>query len=232
MNKIDKRKKYIVVLDTETCNGIVEDEKLNLDFSLVYDIGWQVVDKKGNVYERHSFCVREIFIWERELMCSAYYSNKLPQYFLDIKNGKRKVDSFYNIRQLLISEMKKYNCNTVSAHNARFDYRALNNTYRWLTKSKFRYFFPKNTIIWDTLRMATDTICKQKGYICFCERNEYLTKHKNRRVRATAEILYRYISGNNDFIENHTGLEDVEIETKILAQCLRQHKPMRKELFV
>ena len=39
------------------------------------------------------------------------------------------------------------------------------------------------------------------------------------------------ISGNNDFIENHTGLEDVMIEKEILAYCFRQHKDMRKGLF-
>jgi hypothetical protein len=58
-----------------------------------------------------------------------------------------------------------------------------------------------------------------------------MTKHKNPRVRLTAEILYRYITGNNDFIESHTGLEDVLIETKIMSHCFRQHKKMEKKLF-
>ena len=35
----------------------------------------------------------------------------------------------------------------------------------------------------------------------------------------------------NDFVENHTGLEDVEIETKILVYCLKSHVKMRKLLF-
>ena len=58
-----------------------------------------------------------------------------------------------------------------------------------------------------------------------------MTKHKTPQPRFTAEILYRFISGNKDFIENHTGLEDVMIEKEILAYCFRQHKAMRKGLF-
>ena len=49
--KIDKRKKYLIGIDTETCNGLVDkDGKVDLSQSLVYDIGWQVVDKKGTAY--------------------------------------------------------------------------------------------------------------------------------------------------------------------------------------
>ena len=47
---IDRRKNYYMVLDTETCNGIVVNDKLDLSQSLVYDIGFQVIDKKGTVY--------------------------------------------------------------------------------------------------------------------------------------------------------------------------------------
>jgi len=48
---------------------------------------------------------------------------------------------------------------------------------------------------------------------------------------ATAEIIYRYITGNNTFEERHTGLSDVMIEKDIFAKCLAQHKKMRKLVF-
>ena len=48
---MDKRKTYICVLDTETCNSLTtEDGKIDLSQSLVFDIGYQIIDKKGNVY--------------------------------------------------------------------------------------------------------------------------------------------------------------------------------------
>jgi hypothetical protein len=77
--------------------------------------------------------------------------------------------------------------------------------------------------------MAQDTICQQKTYKRFCEKNGFL--QKNGKVRATAEILYRYISGNMEFVEDHTGLEDVLIEKEIFAKCMAQHKKMRKDVW-
>jgi len=228
---MDRRKKYLIGLDTETCNSFETEKGVDLTQSLVYDIGWVVCDKKGNIYKTRSFVVAETFCGMSDIMKSAYYAEKIPNYWEDIKNGSRIISSFWKIRKTLLEDMKEYRINTVFAHNAGFDNRALNNTFRYLTCSKFRWFFPWDTEIWDTLKMARQTIGKQKSYISFCERHGYMTKHKTPRPRLTAEILYRYLSNNKDFIESHTGLEDVLIETKIMAHCLRQHKKMEKRLF-
>ena len=219
---IDKRKKYIAVIDTETANGM-ED-------SLVYDVGWAIVDKQGKVYCSRSYLVREIFCDEKDLMQSAYYAEKIPAYLEDVQNGKRKILSFQYIRNVFISDCRKYNCTTACAHNARFDLNALNTTRRFLTKSKYRYFFPYGFEIWDTLKMAQDVICKMPTYKRFCSAHADYTL-KNGNPRKTAEILYQYIIKDDTFSESHTGLEDVLIEKEILAYCIRQHKPMRKRLF-
>ena len=47
-----------------------------------------------------------------------------------------------------------------------------------------------------------------------------MTNHATPRPRFTAEVLWRYISKNNDFVESHTGLKDVEIEKEIFTKCL------------
>lgn len=228
---MDKRIHYILVVDTETCNGTVVDDKLDLSDSLVYDLGFAVVDKRGHVYETASFVIKEIFFGMSDVMQSAYYASKIPQYREDITNGKRKAVTFYEARKALLDTMKKYNTTTIAAHNAGFDVRALNTTQRYLTKSKYRFFFPFSTVVWDTLKMARQTIGKQKSYRLFCEINNYLTKHKIPQVRLTAEILHRYLSGDDNFVESHTGLEDVLIEKDILAHCIRQHKKMIKTLY-
>lgn len=228
---MDKRIKYLIGLDTETCNGITINGKVDLSCSLVYDIGYQITDKKGRVYRQRSFIVREIFFGMHNVMKSAYYANKLPKYYEEIAEGKRVVASLYEIKKTLENDMKEFNCNTIFAHNARFDYNALNNTIRYITKSKYRFFFPFGCEIWDTLKMSTDVFGKMKNYCAFCERNGYMTKHKTPRTRFTAEIIYRFLTNNTEFVESHTGLEDVEIETEILKECFRQHKKMRKKLF-
>lgn len=224
-------RKLFIGLDTETCNGIMVNDKLDLSCSLVYDLGWAVVDKYGKVYKTQSFVIFETFVSMKDVMKSAYYAEKIPKYWEDIKEGKRQLVTFNTARNAFLSDMKEYKVDTVFAHNAGFDLRALNNTYRYITKSKHRYFFKFGTQIWDTLKMARDTICKQKSYLSWCERNGYMTKHKKPQARATAEILHRYLTGNENFIESHTGLEDVLIEKDIFKHCLRQHKKMRKALY-
>ena len=219
--KIDRRRTYYIVFDTETCN--------NMDNPLMYDLGFAVVDKMGNVYAHFSFIIYEVFFGMSELMKSAYYSNKLPQYYEDIENGNRKIVTLFTAKKIFNKVCKEYNVRAIIAHNARFDYKSTNGTQRYITKSKYRFFLPYGVELWDTMKMAKDTIAKQKTYIKFCEENNYLTK--NGKVRVTAEILYKYISGNNDFIESHTGLEDVMIEKEIFSKCMAQHKKMRKSAF-
>lgn len=225
---MDKRKSYKIVLDTETA-PIEKQNLVNPYNMLCYDIGWVIVDKKGKVYKTQSFICSEIFFGEEERMKSSYYAKKIPQYLEDIKSGKRKVASYYEIKKALKNDCETWNVNEIYAHNARFDYGALKTTARWIEQKEKSYFYPKSVLLCDTLKMANDTICKQKSYRKFCEENQYLTK--NNQLRKTAEILYRYISGNKDFIESHTGLEDVLIEKEIMVHCYRQKKKMRKNLW-
>ena len=200
--------KYIM-LDTETTNS--------LDDPICYDVGFAVVDKEGTIYETHSFVVAEVFLNE-ELMASAYFIEKVPQYWEDIKKGTRKLAKFNTIRKVLAETMKKYNTNIVIAHNARFDYRSTAKTQRYLTKSKYRYFLPYGTEVWDTLKMAREVLKNDVDYDNFCYNNNYVTKRGCKRF--TAEILYRFFTGDNDFVESHTGLEDVTIEKVIFAECM------------
>ncbi len=231
MTKIDRRRNYIIVMDTETCPLDREYNGVTPFNMFVYDIGWAVVDKHGNVYETKSYINKDIFYGEKDLMNSSYYANKLPQYFEDIENGSRVVASWYEIRNDLVETMKRYETNIVCAHNARFDDGATKNTQRWLTKSKYRYFLPYGTEVWDTMKMCLDVVATMPTYKAFCEENGYMTRHKTPRPQVKAEVIYRFITGDNDFIESHTGLEDVLIEKEILAYCYRKHKKMRKKLY-
>ena len=231
MNKIDRRHIYGICLDTETANTIVtEDGQLDMSNTLFYDLGFQVIDSHGRTYGREfSFVNYDIFVHETELMESAYYAKKIPQYKEDLANGTRTLANTYEIRKALCDVIAEYGCKFVIAHNARFDYNSLNNTQRWITKSKYRYFLPRGLEWWDTLKIARSVMGKMPTYRKFCEENGYITK--TGRLRFTAEICYRFITKDNTFKESHTGLEDVKIESEILAYCHRQHKAMRKKLW-
>jgi DNA polymerase III epsilon subunit-like protein len=227
MKKIDRRITYYAVLDTETANTEVEDMK----FPMVYDLGFAIVDKRGTVYETFDFVIYEIYARAKDLMKTAYYADKLPQYETELKDGTRKMVSILTAYKTFRNVAKEYNIKAVIAHNASFDLRALNATIRYLSGSKIRYFFPFGLAVWDSQKMAHDTICKQKSYIEFCKENGLMTNHKTPRVRETAEALHRYRLLDNNYKERHTALSDVMIEKDIFARCMAQHKPMRKALF-
>lgn len=211
--------KYLMI-DTETTNS--------LDDPFCYDIGFAVVDKTGKVYEAHSYVVADIFL-DKELMKSAYFADKIPQYWEDIKAGKRLLRRLVTIRFILIDICKQYGIKKVFAHNARFDSLSLNLTQRFLTSSKYRYFLPWGVEWWDTLKMARKLLKKNDEYGSFCYENGYMTSRNQRRY--TAEILYRYLTGNNNFVESHTGLEDVLIEKEIMRFCFEQDEAINGRLW-
>lgn len=226
---MDKRISYKIVIDTETCPLDRNFEGVDPFNMLVYDIGYAIVDKKGRVYRTRNFVVNEIFNNEKELMKSAYYAQKLVQYNEEIASGVRTVASLYEIRKIFSEDIKEFGVKQVFAHNMRFDYNSLNNTQRWLTKSKYRYFIPYGLEICDTLKMARQVIAPMPTYKRFCERNGFVTK--NGKPQLKAETIYRFLKQDLTFVEKHTGLEDVMIEKEILAYCYRQHKKMERNLW-
>lgn len=209
-----------LVIDTETTNS--------LDDPIVYDIGFAVIDKDGKVYESHSYAIADIIL-DSELMNSAYYAEKIPSYWKEIQEGKRKLRRFHTVKNIVADIIQQYDIKIVVAHNARFDYRSLNLTQRFITSSKFRYFFPYGVKIWDTLKMAREVLKGSITYNKFCADNNYITKNKQNRF--TAEILYRYLTNDNSFIEEHKGLQDVLIEKDIFAYCLKEYPKINGALW-
>ena len=218
--KIDKRKKYIMVLDTETTNNNMESR---FNDGLVYDIGFTIADKKGNVYAKRSYAVKEIFDWT-ELMNTAYYKNKLPKYYEKLAKGEMKKETIWNIRKAIKTAMEYFNITEVWAFNANFDLTTLNNTVRYLSGSGCRYFFKYGTEICDIWHVACQTLGLQKTFQWENVRN---TKGN---LITNAERMFGYIIQDETFEEEHTGLADAEIETKILARCLASHKSIDKKI--
>lgn len=197
----------ILIIDTETTNS--------LDDPLVYDIGFIVADFRGNIYSKHSFVNADIFC-DDELMASAFFVDKVPTYWNEIKEGKRTLTSFNNIKWILRHIMKENGIKKVFAYNCRFDYISLATTQRYITSSKWRYFFPYGTEFHDILALSRHTLKKDNNYTQFCIDNNYLTDYGTNRH--TAEIVAQYFF-DKGFIEEHTALADCEIEYKILLKC-------------
>ena len=219
--KVDKRKKYVMVLDVETTNNQIANKTAPND-GLVYDVGFVVCDKKGNVYARRSFIVKEIFDWV-ELMSTAYYKEKLPKYYERLKRGESVKLSIWEIRKRIKTAMEYFSITEVYAYNANFDFTTLNNTVRYLSGSGCRWFFKFGTVICDIWHIACQVLGTQKTFLWQNETNE------NGNLVTNAERMYSYLI-DSKFTEDHTGLEDAIVEAQILARCLRSHKKINKKI--
>ena len=220
-----KTKEYILVVDTETAM-INPTAKVSGCTSLVYDIGLAVTDRKGEIVETRNLVVDDIMFGEYKRMKSCYYAEKLPQYYVEMGTGVREIVSLKTAREITLELMKKYNIKKVGAYNMMFDYYALKKTNEFLG-GKFE-FFPANTKYIDILKMARNVFGKNKKYAEYCYKNNLLTDGGKPSI--SAENVYRYITKNTDFVESHTGLKDVEIETEIMAYLNKRKTKLNREI--
>lgn len=218
---VKKIKKHLyLVIDIETAN--------HANDALAYDVGIAVVDRYGNIYATYSFVCYDIFELEKELMDSAYYARKIPEYYVGLVNGERTMATLYEIREVIHNLCAEYDIKAILAYNAHFDMSGLNRTQRYVTKSKYRYFFPYGIPVHCIWHMACQTICSQKKYYNFCIENGFVSNSGN--IKTSAECVYAFLTNNPNFEEEHKGLEDVLIEAEIFAECIKKHKKMHRQI--
>lgn len=211
-----KMNEYLLVLDTETADSV--------ERPLPYDLGYKIFNRKNEIVAVRSFCIYEIYVEQKELMRSAYYADKLPQYEEELKEGKRKLVKLFTARKIILEDMERYKINRIYAYNMNFDSRALNNDQKFVTNNRYKYFFPYGTEFRCIWNMACQVLLARPSYIKFALTNGYVSEKNN--ILTNAECCYRYITKNIDFIEAHKGIDDVNIEAEILLACFAQHKKM------
>ena len=203
----------VLVIDTETANSVEQP--------LPYDVGYAIVNTKtGEIYTEKSFVVAEIF-FDDELMKGAYFADKIPQYWEDIKAKKRIVKSICSIRREIKKDMQTYSVSKVGAYNMGFDNRATKNDVRFISGSMVRWFFPFGTEFFCIWNMACTSILNTADYVRFALDNGFVSEHNN--IQTSAENAYRFLKNDTDFSESHTGLEDVKIEIEIMLAVLRSN---------
>lgn len=202
----------VLVIDTETANSVEQP--------LPYDVGYAIVDTEtGEILTEKSFVVAEIFL-DKELMKDAYFAEKIPMYWDDLKAGKRIMKSIFNIRKTIKSDMNFYNVSKVGAYNMGFDNRATRNDIRYLSGSLIKWFFPYGTEFFCIWHMAcTSGLLNSVNYVNYATTHGFVSEAGN--IQTSAECAYRYLKNDPIFAESHTGLEDVRIEVEIFMNCLK-----------
>ena len=257
------KRKYYLILDTETATvpfaGTIarnEHEKKNIAIAkpLVYDIGWVISDRQGNIIKKENYLVQETF-FVPQVFNTAYYRDKRPQYMEMF--GKREIEAlpWNNIIEILLQDCR--NVDFVCAYNATFDFKkAIPFTERYI-KALYSNYYQK----WEDRQIES---CKQivNGYNnaknekylepifelrnedfpivdlwgLACQRlinnkryKDYCLKNglltqSGLYFKSSAETSFQYLAKEYNFIESHTALDDALIETKILAKALQKGK--------
>ena len=197
--------KYTMVVDTETTS---------LTKPFCYDVGYVIADYCGDIVERKHFVIEQV--WHNlPLFESAYYKEKRPLYIALMRAHKATMEKWGYVMQAMIRDIKKYEIIDAYAYNSKFDEGVFTFMCDW-----FKCANPfDNVPIHDIWGYATSHITYSDIYKDFCEQSEYFTDTGN--YKQSAEIVYRYITGQMDFNEAHMGLHDAEIEWEILNYCLQ-----------
>lgn len=124
------KKKWYLVLDSETCTNSFANEIANGDPErkkriaiakpIIYDIAWCRVDRAGNIADKKQFLVAESFCVPA-VFNTGYYANKRPIYLEMLKRGETVVKPWNEIMEILIADMETVDA--VGAFNSNFDYK-------------------------------------------------------------------------------------------------------------
>jgi len=184
---------------------------------LMYDVGLIVAtldqDETFTIKEKHQFLITEVFD-NRELFDTAYYSQKRPKYYGLIRSATRKgitlkvplKDALAKIRKL----KREYDITIVTAYNTDYDMSAFEKTCNYYHKADPIAELTPICIY----ALSGKNIHNTEDYQKWCEDNELISTAGF--YSTNAENTYRYILGNIDFVEEHTGLSDCLIELDIL----------------
>lgn len=125
--KLDKRRKYYLILDCETATlpyasnfGGDEKKAISIAKPLIYDLGWTICDAKGKIYRRRSFLITEIFSVP-SVFNTAYYKEKRPQYLEKLHNGDIVLRTWKEATEILERDLLEVQA--VGAYNAAFDFK-------------------------------------------------------------------------------------------------------------
>ena len=261
MTKLDKRRKYYLILDCETATlpyaikyGAEQRKNIAIAKPLIYDLGWQIVDVKGNVYKRASYLISEIFSVP-DVFNTAYYASKRPIYLERLAKEEIQLTDWKKAITELIEDLDAVEA--VGAYNSMFDFKkALPFTelyiselyspdyYNWYEFQKTRCDEIAQGYKPHSQKEFEPTVFRFRGkeYPLFdlwglsCEHLLNTPEYKQacydndwrsasgKYYPTNAEKAFAFCFGNLDFEEAHTALEDAEIESMLFALITKKTK--------
>ena len=194
----------ICVFDTETTS---------LEKPFCYNIGYTIYDTENNEkLLSRDFVVEQV--WHNTMLfTTAYYADKREIYVNRMRSRKVRMEKWGYITQQMYRDFKDFDVTLAFAYNSPFDVKVMEYNCDW-----FKTINPLDTIkVLDIRGYVHKAIAFDEDFQKFCDEHQYYTESGN--YSTTAETLFRYITDNTEFEEEHTALADSLIECDILAHC-------------
>jgi hypothetical protein len=209
MASIYNKKTRFLVIDIETARDY---NKTIFDIS--FGVWSQAEGKIGSIG----------YIVEENRNVIPWYADRLDRYAFYVDNGLYQIKPLEKIMQVMAGIIEKYDIQYGTAYNSGFDFPNIRKACQ-----RAGINCPLDSLVeFDLLFGACETIGQQKTYRKFVDSNELFTAKGNRS--SGAETMYRYLTLDPMFEEEHTGLADIEIEIQILDRVLRQKKKLSMQI--
>ncbi len=207
------RKNIYCVFDTET---------IGIDKKWIYDLGMVVIGKTGRpLYEKRWIIDEVINIPNIEEI--AFYGEKIRTFY-----NKEQSVKFAFAREEFRDIMKYFQVNVITAYNLQFDMSAIKQTLEFTEIGK--KFLNDTVDYFDLWNASCNSFFQQKQYKEMAKKYGWVSEKGN--FGTSAEVAYRFITKNPNFVESHTALEDARIEAIILQEVCRQKKGYQKNQII
>lgn len=220
--------KYYMILDTEGVDTEKrKDNQPNPSSGLFYDLGFIVVEaKSGAIVKTYNAANMDTFA-NTELMRTAYYADKLPQYFAAMERGDIERATTYEIMREVRSTIAEYGIKKVWAYNCRYDRSITNSTVKTASNGFTRFFLPYG-VEWCDIWDYADCFTAKKSYLDFVAENGLMTPSGN--PSTSADSVLKFITKDMSRDEKHTALSDCFDELAIFLYAKGKHTKKSKTI--
>ena len=256
-----KTLRYLVV-DTETatlpmCSEIATDaenkKKLAIAKPLVYDIGWNITNRKGEILDHKQYLIAETFAVP-QIFNTAYYAEKRPLYLEMLAKGETTIKTWDEVMNIFMQDMRSVDA--VGAYNSMFDFKkAIPFTELYIRNLYSDHYTEWEKIQKESCRRILNDNKPQRNPDFDADNFRFrgeifplfdlwglaakillnnasykkncldhdLLSASGLYFKTSAETAYQYICNKYDFVESHTALDDATIETFILSKIASRH---------
>ena len=102
------------------CGDPEKKKRIAIARPLIYDMGWTITNRKGEILDKKQYLVAETFSVPA-VFNTAYYSEKRPLYLNMLANEETCVKPWNEIMEIFIADLQ--NVNAVGAYNSMFDFK-------------------------------------------------------------------------------------------------------------